>query len=102
MAAAIKAAAMGCRAWAKAEGLVNCAQAEVDGITTTMHNAQSMVCVLDSGSPASSDATNFNAPPVVQTMSRVLGETSGEAMATLKDKTNHIRTKRVRVLACLI
>jgi len=102
VAEAIRAAAIGCRAWAKGEGLIKGFAASATGIPTVMHKAQSMVWTVDSALSASSEDTIFIVPPVVQTRSMAFGATRGEAMATLTDMTNHASTKRTMVLAHLM
>jgi hypothetical protein len=101
VAAAICAAAIGCNAWAKDEGLLNWLETGAGGIPNATHKTQSMLWAVESALSESPEETTFIAPPVVHTSSMALGATRGDAMATPKDNTNHASTKRTRILICL-
>ena len=95
MAEAMCAAAMGCRAWDKGEGLTVAAATGAGGNAKLMHKGQSMLALAGWASSPSSLTTHLMTPPLVHTMSMDLGDTSGEAMATPSDNANHTSTKRV-------
>jgi hypothetical protein len=101
VATAICAAAMGCSAWANAEGFTNAMPLDDGGKATNRHMAQSgIVCSWLSALLLSLD-TSFITPPAVHTISMALGDTKDEADATPSDMTNHTSMKRANDLACL-
>ena len=96
MAEAMCAAAIGCRAWDRGEGLTAGSPKGAGGKATLMHKGQSTLALLGWAVSPSSLTTSFMTPPLAQTMSIDLGDTNGEAMATPSAKANHPSTKRVR------
>jgi len=98
---AICAAAMGCRACDKSEGLSKVVPRRADGSAANMHMAQSGIVWCWLSGLSSALGTNFIAPPVVHTNSMALGDTTGEAAASPIEKTNHTSMKRAIILACL-
>ena len=96
--AAMCTAAVGCMAGARGGACVNVVLSAGGGALMDAHNGQSSVW-LEAATSSSPGITNFMLPVLVQTRSMPCGLTTGDAMATPTDKTNHTSTKRVSWMA---
>ena len=101
MAETISAAAMGCSAWASAEGFSSAAPLGGGGNPVNRHMAQSGTVCSWLSALLLSLGTSFITPPAVHTISMALGDTKDDSEATPSDMTNHTSMKRANDLACL-
>ena len=89
---AMWAAAMGCRACARGESFSKCAVSGGGGAVTEAQSGQSILAEALSSPSSPVMSTIFMPPPAVQTICKLPGLITVEAMAEPKKSANHTNT----------